>query len=989
MSQNINLAVSGIYTSINDYNGLPPGALDAADNIEVRYKNVAEPRRGFEGLTNSNVPNIHFIKITNFYINNVDSVIGLTSDDDLVYYTGANPWPSVPGNVSSNIIAPNAVDGKCKFVRAGQNLYVTAQDGIRSLSSGNGAKLIRAGVPKGLNLSAATNGNTSGFFTNNIVRVTTGDISSGGADIANIADATDVIIGSYVAGTSIPANTTVTVIADPTVIVIETGDLVATMAAINSLASVAGLSVGTMVSGAGIPPNAVISSIVMGVVNMNLPAFQTLSTTPITFTAPRVITMSNNATGTHAGTTLTFYSGAQVGYRMVFGRVETDVNGSTITRLGVPSAIAIATNILGTPTNTTVTGTIPKNSSDELTFVQLYRSSQTATVNLTPLDQYNLVYERLLVAGDFTTRTITITDDVPDSLIGIPLYSGSDQEGALQTNSPPPMAWDMCRFRNFSLFGNITRPTTVKVTIVAVGSPNGVQSGDTITLAGTFSGTPFTETYTAGGSENAATRTFKVFSSGTASQNIADTADSLIRVINYDNSLPVHVILLSSSTDLPGQLLFEADYANPDTFTVTASAHASAYDPTLTNVVSDKNVVNNGVAVSKDGELEAVPATNLLNVGDSSSSIVRIIPLRDYVIVLKTDGIYKIQGTAPGALVVNPFDLTTKIIGSETAVSLNSAVWMFSNQGVVSISDGGVEAKSVPIDDQLNALIGLYLDNVKNTAFAVGYESDRKYILALPTSNQTFAEVEWCYNYVTSAWTTWSRNLYASFIHSSDNKIYISRADGNTQGVSKERKLGNYTDYVDESVPTLITAASGFVATLDDLTGVKVGDVLFQDSEHFAPIVSIDPITNTVTVEFEGLFMPGVAEILSAYLCSITWKQVFGDNPAFQRQFEEGLLLFKNTRFSVATLRFATDFSQNFSSVTILGTGNSLWGLFSWGLVPWGGSALPQKIRFYIPQDKQLGSYLIPNLQIQRGYSDFKFQGMAITYDNISEEVGL
>ncbi len=989
MSQNINLSVSGIYTSINDYNGLPPGALDAADNIEVRYKNVAEPRRGFDGLLNSNVTGIHFIKLTNFYINGVDSVIGLTSDDDLVYYTGANPWPSVPGDVSSSIISPDSVDGKCKFVRAGQNMYVTAQDGIRSLSSGNGSKLIRAGVPKGLNLLAATNGDSSGFFTNNTIVVTTGDITSGGADIVNIGDATGVIVGSYVAGTGISANTTVTLIAEPTVIVIEAGDTVATSSTISTLSSTTGITAGTMVSGASIPPDAVVVSVGSGTVTMNVNAFQTLTGTPITFTAPRVITMSNNATGTHLADTLTFYSGSQVGYRMVFGRVETDINGSTITRLGVPSAVAIALNTLGTPTNATITGTIPKNSSDELTFVQLYRSTQTATINITPLDQYNLVYERVLVAGDFTARTITITDNVPDSLIGIPLYSGSDQEGALQTNSPPPMAWDMCRFRNFSLFGNITRPTSSKITIVAVGSPSGLQSGDTITISGTFSGTAFSETYTAGGSENAATRIFKVFSSGTSSQNIADTADSLIRVVNYDNSLPIHVILLSSATDLPGQLLFEADYANPDTFTVTASAHASAYDPTLTNVVSDKNVINNGVAVSKDGELESVPVTNLLNVGDSSSSIVRCIPLRDYVIVIKTDGIYKIQGTAPGALVVNPFDLTTKIIGAETAVSLNSAVWMFSNQGVVSISDGGVEAKSVPVDDQLNALIGLYLDNVKDSAFAVGYESDRKYILCLPTSNQPFAEVEWCYNYVTSAWTTWSRNLYASFIHSNDNKIYISRADGNTQGVSKERKLGNYTDYVDESMAVNITSASGFTAVIDDLTGVKVGDVLFQDSEHFAPIASIDPITNTVTLEFEGLFSAGAAEILSAYLCSIVWKQVFGDNPAFQRQFEEGLLLFKNTRFSTATLRFATDFSQNFSSVTIVGVGNALWGLFPWGMVPWGGTALPQKIRFYIPQDKQLGSYLIPNLQIQRGYSDFKFQGMAITYDNISEEVGL
>lgn len=1089
MGQNLNLSLAGLNTSSSDFNGLPPGSLDVADNVEIRYKNVAEPRRGFDSLVDSEVSGVHFKKLSDFYISGTDRTIGLQSDNALTYYNGSNPWPAVPGNYSSNILNPNDINGKCKFIHAGSNLYVTARDGIRSLSSGTTASMIRAGVPKGLNLDAATNGATSGFLSNNIALTTTCNTNSGSDVISIIASTVNLAVGQYVATSPVSArlivqdltyiavtaglagdaitiayttggtagSEVVSVVSNTVSVQIQSGTSTATQirtailasvpatalvsatvtgtgsntqtapsgpthlasgydsvypsgttvdsiildvsvlettanatlgsANLTTVGSTAGLVVGQKVSGSGIPDDTFISVLPGGaVVTMTNQSIATVTGATYTFTT-NTITLSQNASITETGITVNFYDGSQVGYRMVFGRVETDINNASITRLGAPSSIAIATSSSQYTTNVTVTGTLPKNSTDEITFVQLYRSPQTPSVSVTPLDQYSLVYEAELTGTDFTNRVVTITDDVTDSLVGIPLYCGSDQEGILQANNPPPMSWDMAKFRTFCLFANITQPTTVKFTIISVGSPSGIQNGDTITINGTFVGVVFTETYTAASSEVQASRQFEVFSGGTPAQNIANTAASLIRVINYDNSLPVHAILLSSATDLPGQILLEADNPNLDTFTTTASAHATAYDPTLTNLVSDINTVNNGVSVSKDGEFESVPATNVLTVGDTSSPVLRLIPLRDYVFAVKTDGIYKIQGTSPNALVVNPFDLTTKIIGAETAVSLNAGMWMMSNQGVVSVSDGGVALKSLPIDNELSTLIDNYLDNLTDVSFAIGYESDRKYILCVPTSNDAFAEIEYNFNYTTNAWSTWSRNFYAGFIHTVENKLYVSRADG-VKSVSKERKSGTYQDFVDEPIANTITSVSGVTIGLADVSDVSAGDILYQDTTHFSPILSVDLSNSTVTVQYELSFTTGAVSILSAYLCNITWKQVFGDNPAFVRQFSEGLALFKNTRFNAATMRFVTDFSQTPSDVPLTGTGDTLWGLFGWGEQPWGGTIIPSNIRFYVPQDKQLGSYLIPELRIKQGWSDFRCQGLSITYFNISGEVG-
>lgn len=1102
MSQSINLSVSGEYTSLNDFNGLPPGALDEALNVESRYKNTLEPRRGFDSLIGSILPDgAIIIRQFNFTVLGVDSVVCLSSLGNAYYYDPTSmeavKWLTLPGN-STGITPPEAVNGKSRFIRGNQNLYLTSQDGVRSMATGSGSLMVRAGVPQGLNLDAETNGDLEGFFDNNVVLATTANLVSGSALISDPLDTTGVAIGNFVTGSDLTATTSfqgityssvlfgaagnaitvaytnpginsspiavtvtgnaisvslatnssgvlistattvaaaivastaasalvmtevtsgattqtiqaptslsggldntiplgakVIAIADEATVLVETGSTTAGSASITGLTSNAGLVAGLLVAGTGIPETAKMVSISGSgpyTVLMDQVAFQTSSTIPISFTAPVQITMDQNAVSSQNNTPVTFYAGGQVGYRLVFGRVEQDNNGGSITRLGPPSAIAIATNISPSSTNVTVIGTIPKNASDEITFVQLYRSQQTPTISVTPLDQYNLVYEAALTGTDFTNRVVTITDDVPDSLVGIPLYAGADQEGILQSNNAPPMSYDMCVFRGLALYFNITQPTSTKFTLTGVGSPNGVQIGDTLTVSGTFQGVSYTETYTAASSENALARQFQVVSSGTPAQNITDTVNSLIRVINYDESLPVHAILLSTSTDLPGQIFLQADNPSLDTFTVNAIGHPDAYDPTLTDLVSEVNTTNNGVCVSKNNQLESVPAANLLPVGDSSSPIYRGIALRDYVIVVKSDGIYKIQGTTPSSLVVNPFDLTTKIIGADTAVSLNSGVWMLSNQGVVSIDDGGVNAKSIPIDDQLNLLIDSFLTNLQNQAFAVGYESDRKYILSVPTTNNAFTDTQHIFNYVTNCWTRWDRLLYSGFIHSNEGRLYISRADVGNKGASVERKSATYTDYADEAVDvTVSTVVDGTDLILADISNVSIGDIFQQGTGKFSPVLEINPLTNTITVQSDFSWTTGAAEVLASYQTAIEWKEQFGQNPSDTKQFSEGQVLFKNTRFNTADINFSTDFSQSTNKVTLVGTSTGSWGIFPWGGIPWGGIALPSVSRFIIPQDKQFGSYIIPRLEIKQAYSNFKVQGLSISYYTISQEVG-
>lgn len=869
--------------------------------------------------------------------------------------------------------------------------------------SGAGGNAITIQFVAGGSVSVAVSGNA---ITITIISgSTTGDDVAAAVNVDPSASALVVAYGSpipltaptsifHLSGGSaspITDGTTITAINDPVQVATGTASLTGGSTGITSVTNVVNILPGDLITGEGIVPGTkILFPPLLNTLVLDTPVITTGTLIAYTVTRQASLTLSapvnvSNSIGDGSNTFFT-YNGSETAYRVLFGRVETDENGNTITRLGTASARAIVSNTSHLPRNVDVAFTLPKNALGLITFYQLFRAPQTADVDIVPLDQYKLAHEAQLTGTDFTNRVVTINDDTPDALLGVPLYSGSDQEGSSQENGLPPSVFDMCTFRDFALYGNVTRQSTLKFTVLAVG-PGALTIGNTITISGTFEGNAYSEAYMGDIIEDAPTRKFLVVTSGTPSQNITDTVNSLIRVINYDEAVPVHAILLSTSIDLPGQILLQSDYPTAETFTVSANTNRNAYDPFLFDVVSDINIVNNGIAVSKSGELEAVPALNLLYAGTSTSPILRLIALRDYVIVIKSEGVYKISGLSPNGLSVVPFDLTTNIMGPDTAVSFNSAVWMFSNQGIVSITDSGVESKSIPVDADLNALLGAFQDNIIQNAFAISYETDRKYILCLPKSSHAYAEVEYCYNYVTDAFTTWSRSFTCGFVHQ-DGRLYVAKATG-SGGILRERKSYTALDFVDEAIAITISSQSGNQISLTSAAGITVGDVLYQTPILYSLITAVDTVNNIITILNALTFTTGASNVLQAIPMTITWKQSFGDNPAFVKQFSEGQLLFKRIQFLSATMDFVTDFSPRPEDLPISGYQTGQWGLFGWGLIPWGGtSTLPLNRRFYIPQNNQMGSYILPTFSLRQGFSNCQIQGCVISYYPISQEVG-
>lgn len=988
MPQQVVLKVKGLYPAPNDFASVPEGALDVADDVIIDQDNLVESRRGFDGLTYT-LP-LSADRATRFTYYDSYLIVQFRSNQ-LGYYNPASGITSYTGTFAH----PDSSKARARFFEANQNLYVTTASGVYKLDSHTGCSYganssnvvdgrpALSGVPTGLDLQASLTG-SSGFLGINSVATPTGTTTSGSPNLTLLSDTTSIAVGQYVSGTGITAGTTVSSITASSTVLVTQGTTTAGSTALTITGATTGIVVGQLVTGTAFPSGTRVSAVAGANVTLSQNATATNGTAiTVTFSSDPVIVMSANATANGTGVSLTFSSGSQVAYRILFG--VKDANNNIL--LGAPSQFVSVTNNQGATRNVSLIFTIPQTITTAH-FYQIYRSSQTGSSSITPQDDMQQVYEGNPSSSDITNGYITITDIVPDSLRGQYLYTSTSQQGIAQANNQPIFCKDACTYRGFTFYANLLGKQYKKLTILSVDDgthgSSMIQAGDTITIAG--------QTYTA--VESGATgNQFNVsatVTSYTPAQRITLLTNSLIQAVNRNASSSVYAILLSGPADLPGQILFQERGFNGGSFAITASGHGGAYSPNLptsgTTVSSAQDTYKHGIAISKFNQPEAVPSVNLVFAGSASKEIQRIIPLRNYIVVLKEDGIFRVTGVDLSSFSVEPFDSTCHLLSPDSAVAFENEVWGHFDLGICSISDTGVSVRSRPIENVIRALVGSALSTLKQISFGMAYETDRKYILSLPLlSGDTSCGQQYCYNTLTASWTRWTKNVTAGFIHPSEDKIYFG--NGLNNKLINERKAGDYTDFADESFSVTISSSSGVQVTLADVSSINVNDLLWQDATHYSLIKAIDLTNKIVTVNDTIAWTNGAAKILPGIKSVIQWKPYVAGSPATVKQFPSGSLVFKRTSFGTGSISFYSDVVQSFYDTPISGTLVGTWGSFPWGNANWGGVNRPVPIRFLVPQESQLCSQLVPKLTIQSSYSNWAIEGLSLDYEIASIEV--
>lgn len=663
---------------------------------------------------------------------------------------------------------------------------------------------------------------------------------------------------------------------------------------------------------------------------------------------------------------------AQTAYRLTWS--YTDANGNLIE--GAPSYRATVINSGGSNQNVTVVASIPDGITTSYT-ANIYRALQTTSASVPASDNMQLASQYSPNATDLLNGYITVVDQTPDSLLGQTFYGSPSQEGATQYNFPPPLADDFTSFQGMSFYANTTSLQNIYITMITVPT-----SGDTLVINGV--------TYHADSSNNFATGHYMVVTGGTPGTNIDDTSKNLVSCINqYSSNTSIYAYYPVGYNDLPGLIFLQARTYTVAQFHLTSSA-GSVFQPSIptsgTTYASSNDSLPNSVYVSKLNEPEAVPLVNQIFIGGGDKAIYRVIALRDSVVVMKQDGIFRITGTTPSQLTVTPFDTTIILIAPDSAYTLNNNIFAMTSQMVVAISESGVNIESRNIEGTLLEISTLTY--FPTATFALSYESEREYLLCLPSSNsdQTAMQI-YVYNWLTQAWTHWLISATAGMVSfQPDNKLYLTPSY-NTNFLYQEVKTYNPNgfDFADDRYPVTITGVSGRVITLTSVTHAQIGQTLLQN--FFTSVVTaVDVGLSTITVTDLFSWVNGAATLANPFAQTIVTTPISANFTHYMKNYSRLIYNFSNANFTTITASCVSDISLFTETWPIAPQINGAWGLFDWGDLPWNGtSLLTQAVPTCPPRQKMLAHWVQVGLSLNQALSNFQFLGASLTYDIVSD----
>ncbi len=592
-----------------------------------------------------------------------------------------------------------------------------------------------------------------------------------------------------------------------------------------------------------------------------------------------------------------------------------------------------------------------------------------------------------------------VEDSQPEDLLGPPLYTNPNVggDGIVAANYRPPIAKDVFEWANRVWYFNTIDLHRAYITMLGVGPATGVQNNDIVEVGGVE--------YVAKTTLTGADNEFEIFSDGSASQNVQRTASNLITAINRspDNSI-IYAFDASAEHEDNGKIMFEARDLSIGAFTVYVSRPGSWFPIMDTSgailggsrtgpvylgpggsaalEVSSADVRPNGLSFSKPGQPESVPLVNWLPVGAANRNGIRGVPLRDKVFLATEEGFWTLSNEYP--FVVAPIDSTAKLICPDSMIVHSNRVFALTTQGVVSISDSGLQIVGKGIEADILELLGESREEVARYGFAVSSETDRTYILYLPSAAGDIACTQaFVYNSLSDTWTKWEGNRTWGKVRPSTDTLYMG--DGDANKIRVERRNYNRSDYADESIPLVITDSDGLEVTVNSATGVETGDLLYQSESVKSLITDVDQASSLITCVSTENWANGVAEAQAAYSCRGKWNLAAPGGPSIVKQFRDFTLHFRRFLVNTFTAIFETDVTRQEGEVELAAPG---FGLFGFGEEPFGQAQGLRNERQAVPKEYQRATQIRVGFEIREAWADWSIHGYSLEYEPISERNG-
>ena len=248
----------------------------------------------------------------------------------------------------------------------------------------------------------------------------------------------------------------------------------------------------------------------------------------------------------------------------------------------------------------------------------------------------------------------------------------------------------------------------------------------------------------------------------------------------------------------------------------------SVWTPDLSaGVVSDNERRADYVYYSLPSEPEAVSVANYIPVGTRGKAIRRIVPQRDRLLVFKDEGTYAVYGDFP--FQVQLIDDTVQILAPDSAIAIGSTVMLLSDDGIMAVTDGGIQMISKVIDSTLKPYWATAnrVTTAKG-AFGVAYESEKVYALFVPSLGITGYEAKaYVLGMETNAWTTWTYlapRICGRVDTFTDTAYYGVSA---SPYLFKDKNTSSTTDYFDGTNTAITSTVQWASTTLGAPYGTK------------------------------------------------------------------------------------------------------------------------------------------------------------------------
>lgn len=691
----------------------------------------------------------------------------------------------------------------------------------------------------------------------------------------------------------------------------------------------------------------------------------------------------------------------QVGYRVVYTR--DDENAQEIA--GRDSTREVLVNPSGgTQDDVRLVTTIPDRiiAGD---FISIYRSEASGSATTNPLENDRLVRKLALSGADIAAGTYTYDDTLDEDFLDFsePLVTNPDEQGPAQENSQPPRALDIANYKQVTFYANTRREHTVELQFIETA---GITTGvDTLTITDGST----TRTYNFSAVEAIGSQDFELFSTGNLGQDVRDTMKSLVRVVNRDSGQSVwYAYYVSQFEDAPGKIIVQRrDYADtPLSITATAAAGPN-FQPALptsgTSVSSDNGAQANRLEYSKQEQPDSVPRANHFDVGSERDAIVRILNLRDSLMIMTERKVFRLSGEDDASFNITELDPSTRIRAAESAVVLNNAVYMYSSQGVVRISEDGVAIISRRIEFELNKVIEI--SDFDTLTFGIAYEEERQYWLCTPfDTTDTFPTRAWVYNYVSQQqpWVQRLKPVSHGIVLKEGDRLFLSHAEDDY--VLKERKSfeTDESDFIDETIDITIDAvaltvdADGNIVSLLDITytyttvELDVG-FLVEQAALEGRILSFTALGGTsyqVTLDRESSWSVAAATVSLGIPSLVGWAPETAGDPSLLKQFSRIQIFFQRDRSVLNRVGFVSDLVGGTGTFTeSFNNGEFGFGLGLFGTCPWGDEGLlpSSVVRVVVPRPLQKCRALTVFYEHKLAKASFLIDQLAIQTRTISE----